>query len=67
MNPIDTHIATHLNTTLQEIIELCRQPSVSATGHGVRECAGLVQRVLALVLFGVIGIGSLALLQDQAR
>ncbi len=46
MNPLDTHIAIHLNTYIQEVIELCRQPSVSATGHGVRECAGVVLRVL---------------------
>ena len=44
---IDTHIQQHLDAHLNEVIELCAQPSVSARSEGTRECAELVATVLA--------------------
>lgn len=43
---IDEYLQTHLDQYIEETIQICAQPSVSATGQGVRECAGLVQRIL---------------------
>ena len=44
---IDTYLAEKLDDYLQEIIRLCRQPSISATKEGVDECARLTAEVLA--------------------
>jgi acetylornithine deacetylase/succinyl-diaminopimelate desuccinylase-like protein len=40
--PIDTYLNQHLGRYLDEVMTLCAQPSVSARGEGVRECADLV-------------------------
>jgi len=39
---IDTYLQTNLDRYIAETIRLCAQPSVSATGQGVAECADLV-------------------------
>ncbi len=44
---IDEFIAAHLDESLQEVMALCRQPSVSARREGTRECADLVVALLA--------------------
>ncbi len=43
---IDLYLTTHLDSFIDETIQLCRQPSVSATGLGVRQCAKLVEQML---------------------
>ncbi|RIH88158.1 Succinyl-diaminopimelate desuccinylase [Meiothermus luteus] len=45
-NAIDRFLEQNLETYLQETMKLCAQPSVSATGEGVRECADLVEQIL---------------------
>lgn len=44
---IDTFLQAGLEGYISETSELCAQPSVSARGEGMRECAGLVGRMLA--------------------
>jgi acetylornithine deacetylase/succinyl-diaminopimelate desuccinylase-like protein len=39
---IDTYLQTNLDRYITETIRLCAQPSISARGEGVRECADLV-------------------------
>jgi acetylornithine deacetylase/succinyl-diaminopimelate desuccinylase-like protein len=46
MNFIDQYIHKHLQQAIDETIRLCAQPSVSATGQGVRECAVLTAEIL---------------------
>src|SRR3990172_6601786 len=43
---IDRYIADHLDESLAELTRLCAQPSVSAQGLGIRECADLVASML---------------------
>ncbi|MGK0619510.1 M20/M25/M40 family metallo-hydrolase [Meiothermus cerbereus] len=43
---IDRYLEENLEAYLQETIRLCAQPSVSATGQGVLECADLVEQIL---------------------
>ena len=43
---IDQYIESNLDRSVSEIIRLCSQPSVSATGEGVSECADLVAQLL---------------------
>jgi acetylornithine deacetylase/succinyl-diaminopimelate desuccinylase-like protein len=43
---IDLSIRTHLEESLAELGRLCAQPSVSADGSGIRECAALVSDML---------------------
>jgi len=43
---IDRYLEENLEAYLQETIQLCAQPSVSATGQGVLECAQLVEQIL---------------------
>ena len=43
---LDTYIATHLDEWIAELSALCAQPSVSAQGLGITECADLVARML---------------------
>jgi acetylornithine deacetylase/succinyl-diaminopimelate desuccinylase-like protein len=43
---IDRHIEANLDRTLEQLKRLCRQPSISATGQGMRECAELVAGLL---------------------
>lgn len=46
ISQLDSIIQSRYETYLQELIELCAQPSVSARGEGVRECANLVALIL---------------------
>lgn len=43
---LDAYLRDHLDEYVQEIVTLCAQPSVSATGQGTRECAPLVAGLL---------------------
>lgn len=43
---IQNYLSANLDAFIQETIALCAQPSVSATGLGVRNCATLVRRML---------------------
>ena len=43
---VDAYIDQHLSAYIEEVARLCAQPSVSARGEGLRECAQLVQTVL---------------------
>ncbi len=43
---IDSYIVEHLNESLAELVQLCAQPSVSAQGLGIQECAQLVAEML---------------------
>ncbi|HKJ27190.1 MAG TPA: M20/M25/M40 family metallo-hydrolase [Anaerolineales bacterium] len=43
---IDQHLQQHLDTYIQELIDLCRQPSVSARKEGTDEMARLVAELL---------------------
>ena len=43
---LDDYIHTHLNDSIAELSRLCAQPSVSAQGLGIRECAELVAGML---------------------
>jgi acetylornithine deacetylase/succinyl-diaminopimelate desuccinylase-like protein len=43
---IDRYVAANLDRTLDQLKALCRQPSISATGEGTRECAEMVAALL---------------------
>src|SRR5215470_5502481 len=43
---VDRYIADHLDETLKELAQLCAQPSISAQGKGIKECAELVAAML---------------------
>ena len=43
---VDHIIRQRLDSSLAELSRLCAQPSVSATGHGIHECASLVAEML---------------------
>jgi acetylornithine deacetylase/succinyl-diaminopimelate desuccinylase-like protein len=43
---VDRHIDQHLDTTLNELRQLCAQPSIAAQGTGMEECAQLVAAML---------------------
>src|SRR3990172_5661274 len=43
---IDKYIDTHLEDSIAELARLCTQPSVSAQGLGITECAELVASLL---------------------
>lgn len=43
---IDRYVAEHLEQTLAELEQLCAQPSVSASGEGIAQCAVLVAEML---------------------
>lgn len=45
-NAINSYIEQHLNDSLAELSRLCAQPSVSAQGLGIQECAELVAGML---------------------
>ena len=45
-NQLDTFLQGNLDQFIQELSELCAQPSVSAKKEGVRECAELVVQIL---------------------
>lgn len=44
---IDEYLQKHLDDAIEELITLCAQPSISATGVGVSDCANLVEQMLA--------------------
>ncbi|GAB4149658.1 MAG: M20/M25/M40 family metallo-hydrolase [Candidatus Promineifilaceae bacterium] len=44
---IDRHIDDHMDAYLAQLARLCAQPSVSAQGWGIAECADLVEAMLA--------------------
>jgi len=46
LEAIDKYIDDHLDASLAELSKLCAQPSVSASGQGIKECAGLVSEML---------------------
>jgi acetylornithine deacetylase/succinyl-diaminopimelate desuccinylase-like protein len=46
-NSIDDYLQQYLDDSIAELITLCAQPSISATGTGVAECANLVEKMLA--------------------
>lgn len=50
---IDHYLNENLDTYIDETIRLCAQPSVSATGYGVRECTKLVAEMIAARGFDV--------------
>jgi acetylornithine deacetylase/succinyl-diaminopimelate desuccinylase-like protein len=43
---ITRYLTDHLRQSIQEIVTLCAQPSISASGEGVLECAQVVLRLL---------------------
>ncbi len=43
---IDTYIDEHIDQTIDELAHLCAQPSISAQGKGLQECAELVAAML---------------------
>ncbi len=46
-NALDSHIQSNLEASLTELSLLCSQPSVSAAGEGLEECANLVHQMLS--------------------
>ena len=50
---VDRYITDHLDETLKELAQLCAQPSISAQGIGIKECAELVATMLRRRGFGV--------------
>lgn len=44
-NLIDSYLQDHLNDYIAETSELCAQPSISARGEGIRECAALLVKI----------------------
>src|SRR5262245_4405107 len=46
LTQIDTYLDQHLDRYIQEVAELCAQPSVSARTEGTHQCAELVADVL---------------------
>ena len=50
---IDFYLSEHLDEYIHETSELCAQPSISATGEGVAECADLVETMLERRQFAV--------------
>lgn len=46
MNSVsDSYLQSNLNNYISEISELCAQPSISARGEGIRECAALLVKI----------------------
>ncbi len=46
LEQIDQYIEQHLDSSVAELSRLCAQPSISAQGVGVKECADLVAELL---------------------
>jgi acetylornithine deacetylase/succinyl-diaminopimelate desuccinylase-like protein len=55
---VDKYIEDHLDDSLAELTRLCKQPSVSAQGWGMKECAELVAGMLRQRGFKVEIIGT---------
>lgn len=47
MNSFDTYIKKNYDRFIDELVTFCRQPSISATGDGIGEMAGMVTERLA--------------------
>lgn len=76
MDELDRYLEQHVQKHMQEVAQLCNQPSISAQGLGMRECADLVAELLRSrgitaqvieteghpVVFGEYGTGSRTLL-----
>src|SRR5690242_17456640 len=43
---VDRYITDHLDQSLEELKRLCAQPSISAQGVGIKECAEMVAGML---------------------
>jgi acetylornithine deacetylase/succinyl-diaminopimelate desuccinylase-like protein len=43
---IDAHLQEHFDQYIAETVRLCAQPSISARGEGIQECADLVAQIL---------------------
>ncbi|NTU74579.1 MAG: M20/M25/M40 family metallo-hydrolase [Anaerolineaceae bacterium] len=50
---VDSYLETNLDRSIQELSVLCHQPSVSAQGIGLKECADLVGEMLKARGFAV--------------
>ena len=50
---LDQYLNDNLDRYIDENIRLCAQPSVSATGYGVRDCAALVAEMITARGFSV--------------
>lgn len=50
---VDQYLDNHLNSSIQELSELCAQPSVAAQNLGLKECAELVDSMLTKRGFSV--------------
>ncbi|MGI8563821.1 MAG: M20/M25/M40 family metallo-hydrolase [Candidatus Dormibacter sp.] len=46
LNDLDSYLKAHLDGWVEELVELCRLPSVSARHEGIEECAAHVCRLL---------------------
>ncbi len=46
MKPIYTYLEQNLDRSISELMAYCAQPSVAATGEGIRECAELTAEML---------------------
>jgi acetylornithine deacetylase/succinyl-diaminopimelate desuccinylase-like protein len=44
---MDAYIEQHIDNTIDELARLCAQPSISAQGKGIKECAELVAAMLS--------------------
>ena len=76
ISALDQYVEQHVQESMQELAGLCNQPSVSAQGQGIRECANLVADLLRSrgvavqvmetagnpVVFGEYGTGNRTLL-----
>jgi len=51
MKKVHDYIDQHSQTFIQELVELVKQPSVSAKGEGMQECAEMVEKMLQEVGF----------------
>ena len=46
VSALDQYVEQHVQESMQELARLCNQPSVSAQGRGIHECASLVADLL---------------------
>ena len=46
LSVLDAYVEQHIQASIQELARLCRQPSISAQGLGIRACAELVAELL---------------------
>jgi acetylornithine deacetylase/succinyl-diaminopimelate desuccinylase-like protein len=53
ISAVDRIIARRLASSLADLARLCAQPSVSASGQGIAECAALVGEMLSARGFSI--------------